>query len=81
MTGHPSAPPWPACRNTIPETDLAPDLATGRLLTGEDCSYYESDPIRCRSFEIVLKRGPDGRFLPEVVGFMFGGSLYTLVGE
>jgi hypothetical protein len=60
---------------------LTPDLENGRLLTGEDSPYFDSDPVNGRSFEIVLRRGPDGRFVPEVVGFRFKGSLYELTRD
>jgi hypothetical protein len=58
---------------------LTPDLANGVLLTGPDNPYYDSESGR--TLRIVLRRGPDGDYLPEVAGFEFNGELYSRDGK
>jgi hypothetical protein len=57
---------------------LSQDLAHGVLLTGPDNPYYDTEAGR--AFRIVLRRGPDGDYLPEVAGFQFNGEMYVREG-
>jgi len=58
---------------------LTPDVANGVLLTGPDNPYNDTEAGR--AFRIVLRRGPDGDYLPEVAGFLFQGELYVREGK
>jgi hypothetical protein len=53
---------------------LTADLATGRLLTAEDCPYYDSGG---RAFTLELARDDDGNYLPTVTAFWFTGERYA----
>jgi len=50
-----------------------------RLPIGTDYRYYREIPATGRAFELVLRRGGDGGYLPEVEGFWFEGGFYKRV--
>jgi hypothetical protein len=58
---------------------LDPDLKNGILNTATDNPYYRRKPDNGRMFRIVLRRGPDGEYMPEVAGFQFLGAFYRKV--
>lgn len=53
--------------------ELAPDLEHGVLRTGPDNPYYEDGN---RVFRLELRRDDNGAWVPDIVGFRFGGQLY-----
>ncbi len=55
--------------------DLTADLASGLLVTGPDCPYFD-DPGG-DAFVLELAQDGDGIDLPEVVAFWFLGERYT----
>jgi hypothetical protein len=59
---------------------LRPDLAEGLLRTGPDNPYHESNPVSGRTFNIVLRRGDDGEYLPDLAGFRFQGGFFVRTG-
>jgi hypothetical protein len=60
---------------------LKPDLKNGVLETDADNPYYYRNPADGRSFRIVLRRGSDGDYLPEVAGFRFQGVFYARISS
>ena len=51
---------------------LTPDLAAGRLATGDDNPYKDKTP----DFNLVLTADADGNLSRPVLGFRFGSTLY-----
>lgn len=51
---------------------LEPVLEEGILKTGPDCPYYPGNPY----FSLTLKRDAKGKYVPELVGFAFGGGMF-----
>jgi hypothetical protein len=61
--------------NTAPVTwTLFEDFASGRLLTGPDCPYYNSP--NGRSFDLILARDEIGDLTTDITAFSFLGELY-----
>ena len=58
---------------------LTPDLNNGLLQTEPDNPYYLKEPQRGRAFRVVLRRGADGEYLPEVAGFQFLERFYARI--
>lgn len=58
---------------------LKPDLRNGVLATDESNPYYSRDLVNGRTFRIVLRRGADGEYLPDVAGFRFLGNFYAKI--
>lgn len=56
---------------------LTLDRPNGVLLTGADNPYYYSNPQTGRAFRIVMRRGPDGKYLAEAAGFTFNGEFFA----
>ena len=57
---------------------LVPDLRHGVLRIGPDNPYWKEGAETQQDFQIALERDADGDYLPEPVGFRFGGGLYRL---
>jgi hypothetical protein len=55
---------------------LTADLPHGLLKTGPDCPYFETGGS---AFQLVLKRDLEGRWLPVLAGYRFGGAFYSKV--
>lgn len=52
---------------------LSPDLPNAVLNTGPDDPYFEAGS---RKFTLVLPRGSNGEFLPQIDAFRFNGTEY-----